>query len=879
MAVTNIEAIQKLYVAYFNRPADYEGLMYWDKVVTAAKGDTSAVSAAFAGSKEYKDTYAGMTNLQVVLAIYKNLFNESNPDMAGVDFWVNALSTKAMTIDNAVAQIAAGAQSTHKDTYAAKVSAASAFTAALDTPAEAGGYIGDAANAVAKTWMSTINKDTLAAAITPAALNSTIGTVVDNGPLAQGKTFTLTAAQDILTGTAGNDTFVVNSFKATDASVDMSNMSAVDSIDGGDGKDTLTIAVKSTGAGANYNGELASVKNVEIINLNLSAADTVAYGTVDASKFAGATNINQIGKAVNVTKLGATTTAGYDTVGAGAYTIGATGAAATISLNKVAEAATFAVSGSKLAGVTVSGNRADTNDDGALTALGLTVTAGTDVQTVTVTTDQKTTLTLAEAADSVKHITTVNASASTGAVTFVGNADAATISTGSGKDVVTIATTTSTTQNASLSTGAGDDTITVSTTGGAGTTTVDAGAGNDKITLNKVAGNVLNVVGGEGNDTVTIVGNVETTDVIDGGAGTDIVSVAGKATRVADDYIVFNKILKGFETIKFTGATAEGALDASLLAANYTTIDLNAGAVVTKVGTQALIANGNLTATAAGYDATDPAAVVYAGSLNITEKTNGGAVTAKAETVSLTVKAATAAGGNVTATLLGDVKTATVTTVNSVNATSDATADTIAKVVVDTGAVGGAAAMTGLTLTGNGSAQVTNAAGTKLVTVDASALGGTYTLGAGAGTPVTGLTYVSSNTKAETIKLGAGLDSVVLNASTYGKVDTVTGLKLVTNTAGTALTWNSDQLNVTGFNAATGAKFTTTQTDLDLALKDAAVSAKGDNLVFQMGGDTYVYVDTAGAGNGTVDATDIVVKLTGTVDLDALLLALGTPVV
>jgi GTP cyclohydrolase III len=68
-------------------------------------------------------------------------------------------------------------------------------------------------------------------------------------------------------------------------------------------------------------------------------------------------------------------------------------------------------------------------------------------------------------------------------------------------------------------------------------------------------------------------------------------------------------------------------------------------------------------------------------------------------------------------------------------------------------------------------------------------------------------------------------------------------------------------------------KFTTTQTDIDLALKDAAASAH-DSLVFQLGGDTYVFVDN-GSAAGQIDATDTVVKLTGTVDLNALIVDLG----
>lgn len=862
------EAIQKLYVAYFNRPADYEGLLWWEKIVTAAKGDTSAVSAAFAGSAEYKSTYAGMTNLQVVLAVYKNLFNESNPDMAGVDFWVNALNSKVITIDNVVAQIAAGAQSTHKDTYAAKVAAATAFTAALDTPAEAGGYIGDAANAAAKVWMSTINKDTVEAAITPASLATIIGTIIDNGPGSKGQTFSLTVGQDIITGTAGNDVINVNAFNATTGEA-ANTLSSFDSIDGGAGKDTLNIQIKDDGAVAagNLNGTIPSVKNVEIVNLNLAEADLVAFAAVDASKFAGATAITQLGKAVTVNKLAATTTAGFDSTSDN-MVINAAGATASVNFNKVAEAATLTVTGDALANVAIAGNRVDTDESGSIAALALTINAGEDVQTVKLTTNQTTTVTINEDADSVKKVTALDASASTAKVTFVGDGDIVSISTGAGGDAVTFngatsaATTTAAAVNGTVSTGAGKDTIVVNGSGD-GVISVDAGASDDSITVNKAAGLGLNVQAGDGNDTVVLAGAaLATTDVINGGAGTDTVSVAGAAARVADDFIVFNKLLTGFETIKFS--SAEGtttALDASKLAANYTTIDLFTGSFVSKVGTQAVIVNGTATVSAAGYGVDPDAPRV--GTLTITEKTNAGAITANAEIVNLTVKANTA---NVTASLAGDFKTANVTTTNSVNSSTNPTADTIAKLTIDSAA---AAAMTSLTLTGNGSAQVTNSDAGKLTTIDASGLGGAYTLGDNAGKAIAGLTLVSDEKSAETIKLGAGIDVVTLNASKYGAVDSVSGLKLVLNTAGTALTASSDQLHVGA--GATYEKMTTTQTDLDLALKDAAASAK-DNLVFQMGGDTYVYQDVN--ADGKVDAGDVVVKLVGAIDLDALIVAL-----
>jgi hypothetical protein len=858
------DAVQKLYVAYFNRPADVGGLAYWEGVATA-NGNTDAISAAFAGSAEYKAAYAGMDAYHVVAQVYQNLFGHA-PDLPGLNFWGQALLNGQMTVDNVVTQIAAGAQGSDMTAYNNKVAAATAFTAALDTPNEVLSYSGDAANAAAKAFISSVTDDaSLAAAIAPAALGNSVQTVVDAGN--PGNTFTLTGAQDIVVGTSGNDVINVTTYNPTTGTLGVTNLTAIDSIDGGAGKDTLNL--DETGGLNSPSG--VTIKNVEIVNL-------MGAATADASAFQGATNINFDATGTSVTNLAATTTVSFKGA-ASDITVGAAGASATVALGNVAEAAALNIGGSSLSSVTVSGTRA-----GTTAAQALNVTIGKDVQTLTLNTNQKSTLTVTEDGASTKHLTTIDASASTGSLTVTGDANLANVSTGAGDDAVTVAVATSSSLASAVSTGAGNDTITTTNTGdgtttitagegnntvtatnsgttsiaaGAGNdtitftdsgkTTVDAGAGNDTITVNKVADAGVVVHGGDGDDTVVIAGTLATTDVIDGGAGSDTISFAGAGSRTADDYIVFNKMVTGFETISFS--SAEGALDASKLAASYTGIDLFDGSTVTGVTTQAITAHGTLT-------------VSGSGTLGVTEMADG-TVTATSDSLNLTVKAA--AGNDVTATLAGDVKTATVTLTNTVN--SDSSADRVAHLVLTADGTTDKS-LTTLTLNGSGDANVTNNDGSKLVTVDATGLNGVSAASGTSGTALHGLTYMSSNTAAETIKLGAAVDVITLSASTYNAVDTVTGLSLVVKDG--ALTAASDHLIVTG--ASGFEKFTTTQTDLDLALKDAAASAK-DNLVFQLGGDTYVYHD-AGTPN-QIDAADTVVKLTGTVDLDALILSLN----
>lgn len=201
IVTAHVTAVQQLYVAYFNRPADTAGLEYWTNVVEAQKGSTAAVSAAFAAEAEYKTAYANMTNAQVVNQVYQNLFGRP-AEAAGQAYWADLLDRKVITIDKVVAEIAKGAQTTDAEAYENKVAGAAAFTAALDTKAEQDGYRGAEANKLAKAFITSITSDaSLTVATAPATLNATVAKVVIAGTpfTLQSGLSALQAAQDAKT--------------------------------------------------------------------------------------------------------------------------------------------------------------------------------------------------------------------------------------------------------------------------------------------------------------------------------------------------------------------------------------------------------------------------------------------------------------------------------------------------------------------------------------------------------------------------------------------------------------------------------------------------------------------------------------------------------
>jgi hypothetical protein len=143
------------------------------------KGSTSAISAAFASSDEYKAAYANKTVEEIVDTVYLNLFGR-HAEPGGLEYWGPLLKNGALTIDSVVTAIARGALTTDMVAYKAKVAAATAFTLHLDTPVDIAGYQGAAANLGAIKFLASVTSEaTLALAIAPVALAAVILPITD----------------------------------------------------------------------------------------------------------------------------------------------------------------------------------------------------------------------------------------------------------------------------------------------------------------------------------------------------------------------------------------------------------------------------------------------------------------------------------------------------------------------------------------------------------------------------------------------------------------------------------------------------------------------------------------------------------------------------
>lgn len=87
-----LQGISDLYIAYFNRSPDLEGLMYWFKELNNGSWTLSQVSSSFTDQPEYRAAYpADSSNREFIEQIYQNLFDRA-PDAEGWDYWENDLN-------------------------------------------------------------------------------------------------------------------------------------------------------------------------------------------------------------------------------------------------------------------------------------------------------------------------------------------------------------------------------------------------------------------------------------------------------------------------------------------------------------------------------------------------------------------------------------------------------------------------------------------------------------------------------------------------------------------------------------------------------------------------------------------------------------------
>lgn len=100
ISAKDLSNLIELYIAYFNRVPDANGLAYWiDRMKAGMTLDQVGESFYTAALLYPNETgySASMSNAAFVTLIYKNVLGRPNPDQQGLDYWTNSLATGATT--------------------------------------------------------------------------------------------------------------------------------------------------------------------------------------------------------------------------------------------------------------------------------------------------------------------------------------------------------------------------------------------------------------------------------------------------------------------------------------------------------------------------------------------------------------------------------------------------------------------------------------------------------------------------------------------------------------------------------------------------------------------------------------------------------------
>jgi len=430
----------------------------------------------------------------------------------------------------------------------------------------------------------------------------------------------------------------------------------------------------------------------------------------------------------------------------------------------------------------------------------------------------------------------------------------------------------------SIKTGAGNDTFTTTETL---KFTVDAGAGNDIVTLGSAvaAGSTISL--GAGNDTLLSLGGSvlastsTNVTVIDGGAGIDVVSASLINAANAAQFKNFEGLDLSAASVLdvelLTGSTIQtlalnGKAGASTDVGAVTNVAAGVGLTIAGDNTGGVGASTSIGVKGAGAGAADAFTITFAGA-DVAGSTAPTSPNVKSGLLTIngveTVTVASAGGVNTYNSLnLQDdsLQTLNITGSKNLDLTFTATTGT------NDGSNGGAVKLIdGSAATGKLNINTTNLTADNAVGLtikggsgnDTITLASKATVNGGAGDDI-----IVSAAAGGTFTGGTGKDTFDLhNVSTTVTAGVVSVNTTITDLAST---------DIIKFDTAAGQTFPGAKVTLDSSVTNLdqafafATGAVGVISWFQYGGNTYIVDNVATAG---IQTGDIVVKLTGTIDL------------
>ena len=704
--------------------------------------------------------------------------------------------------------------------------------------------------------------------VTNTAASVTTAKDTITGTSQAGTTYTLTTSPDNITGGSGNDTINGYLNPATPAN---STLTAADVVNGGDGTDSLKLTVEGATAGSMPNATITSIEQFFIRDVATAAS------TYDFANITGETQVwaDTATNAVTFSNLGSGAAVGLrgnnvlTNLGNVSFSMATASDAVTVAIDggvKNTVAPTITATAGTATTATISSTGA-ANTVGAVTLSGgtntittLNINASSNLTAALIANDYAATAKMVVTGAGNVTLTggaifdgaTIDGSASTGNLNFGDlNATTATVSTGAGNDTFNLQATAKVT----VASGAGNDTVSLKSAIAAGSS-INLGAGNDKL-LFATGGSIA----------------TSTSTTIDGGDGTDTLSAnlvnAGNAAQFKNFELLNLDSTTGLDLALLTGNTLTGLTMSSAITTNatYQNVAVTQGLTIDFVGDNSARTNTLTFKDVAGTS--DAYTITFAGT-QATAATSasvkaGTIVGAGIENVNI-VSGGTNTWNELVLGTNANARTVTITGARNLD---------IDFVGFGTAGTNGVSSIDGSAATGRLDINTTNVnVATAGLTVKGGSANDTITLAqkatvdAGAGNDT-----ITVSANGGTITTGAGTDTVDVKAAVLNTTDITTAVittitdftvgtdKLTFKNVGTEV-FTSTKVDVSTATALLGG----TTNALDLALS-ADGSANAQIKWFQYAGDTYVVQDLT-AGNAAT--TDIVVKLTGLLDLSTL---------
>jgi hypothetical protein len=256
----NVDLVQKLYIAFYGRPADPGGLRYWAQLLgdNPTPDTIKSVINAFVRSDEAKHHFLGDPTdpnvlMDVIDKIYDQSFHRSATDAEKAAFTGKTVADVLFSIIN----VSSGSDYV---SLSNKLEYANQFWKYIDPNQDGLPDDDSSGSKFMATFAGNVDADNIAAKLlfvdashpaTPNSVLNDVKLIADPGDaiINQLTTFNLTIGIDNLTGTSGDDVFVG----------DKSTVQMADSINGSGGNDTFKYYA--------YNGVMPQLTSIETLDL------------------------------------------------------------------------------------------------------------------------------------------------------------------------------------------------------------------------------------------------------------------------------------------------------------------------------------------------------------------------------------------------------------------------------------------------------------------------------------------------------------------------------------------------------------------------------------------------------------------------------------